>query len=551
MGLLNGVDRVYYEGEDLGNYQFTSLDDIISQFQIAYVGEDKIISKIKRADVAFHAQRALQELSFDTLKSVKAHEIVLPPTLSMILPRDYVNYTRVSTVDSSGIKHPLYPTKDTSNPFSVKQKGTGAYSFDNSGELVRNHTFDESIDGTWEHTPASPAPSAVWTNASEQELQQHFARYKYDKIGTQSGDTTFPWNDLQAGKLNFESYPHKAFGGTAAGWAREYGAWQKIDVSNLFFIDLEVNGQSAAQIKDNVDIACDFGELRVGLSSVDPEEIAISQGTLARNSLPKNVRLATGSGAGNFSMHRAENYDLGYLEWNDGTSSWKHLRDVDVSEYDYIWVWVQSFSPWTPYSITEFTTEPGDDPGVPNSSVFGNSGSVNRVGAVKINSAEPDNMLREANADRSSTARNNYNSSTPSENNNDNYEDDTYWPSNGSRYGIDTTRAQVNGSFYVDNRMGKINFSSNISGKTVILDYISDSLGTDEEMQVHKFAEEAMYKCIAYAILSTRANTQEYIIQRFKKERFAAMRTAKLRMSNIKIEELTQILRGKSKWIKH
>ena len=290
MGLLNGVDRVYYEGEDLGNYQFTSLDDIISQFQIAYVGEDKIISKIKRADVAFHAQRALQELSFDTLKSVKAQEIVLPPTLSMILPRDYVNYTKVSTVDSAGIKHPLYPTKDTSNPFSVKQKGTGAYSFDNSGELVKNHTFDQSINGTWEYTPASPAASASWTNASEQDaLQQYFARYKYDKIGTQSGDTTFPWNDLQAGKLNFESYPHKKFGGTAAGWAREYGAWQKIDVSNLFFIDLEVNGQSAAQIKDNVDIACDFGELRVGLSSVDPEEVAISQGTVARNSLPKTL----------------------------------------------------------------------------------------------------------------------------------------------------------------------------------------------------------------------------------------------------------------------
>ena len=59
----------------------------------------------------------------------------------------------------------------------------------------------------------------------------------------------------------------------------------------------------------------------------------------------------------------------------------------------------------------------------------------------------------------------------------------------------------------------------------MILDYISDSLGTDEEMQVHKFAEEAMYKCIAYAILST-ANIQEYIVQRFKKERFAAIRTS-------------------------
>ena len=30
-----------------------------------------------------------------------------------------------------------------------------------------------------------------------------------------------------------------------------------------------------------------------------------------------------------------------------------------------------------------------------------------------------------------------------------------------------------------------------------------------------------------------------------------AIRNAKLRLSNIKLEEITQILRGKSKWIKH
>ena len=81
--------------------------------------------------------------------------------------------------------------------------------------------------------------------------------------------------------------------------------------------------------------------------------------------------------------------------------------------------------------------------------------------------------------------------------------------------------------------------------------YISDSLGTDAEMQVHKFAEEAMYKHIAHAILSTRANTPEYMINRFKKERFAETRKAKLRLSNIKLEEITQVLRGKSKQIKH
>ena len=70
-------------------------------------------------------------------------------------------------------------------------------------------------------------------------------------------------------------------------------------------------------------------------------------------------------------------------------------------------------------------------------------------------------------------------------------------------------------------------------------------------MIVHKFAEEAMYKCIAYAIMSTRANVQEYIVNRFRKEKFAAVRKAKLRLSNLKLEELTQILRGKSKQIKH
>ena len=145
----------------------------------------------------------------------------------------------------------------------------------------------------------------------------------------------------------------------------------------------------------------------------------------------------------------------------------------------------------------------------------------------------------------------NYKSTIPSENNNDDYENETYWPSSGQRYGLDPQHSQTNGSFYIDCVSGKIHFSSNISGEVVILDYISDSLGTDNEMQVHKFAEEAMYKWILYSILSTRANVQEYIVRRYKKEKFAATRTAKLRLSNLKLEELTQILRGKSKQIKH
>ena len=138
MGLLdNTTPQEYYDGNDFGNYQFTSLDDIINYFQIAYVGEGKIIQKIKRADIAFHAQRALQELSFDTLKSFKAQEIIVPATLQITLPQDYINYTKISTVDSAGIKHVLYPTNKTSNPSSAPlQDDNGDFVLQAVGDLV-------------------------------------------------------------------------------------------------------------------------------------------------------------------------------------------------------------------------------------------------------------------------------------------------------------------------------------------------------------------------------------------------------------------------------
>ena len=135
--LLNQTQQDYYNGNDHGNYQFVSLDDIINQFVVAYVGEDKIISKVKRTDVAFHAQRALAELSFDTFKSCKAQEITVPASLQMTLPQDYVNYTKISWVDSSGIKHLLYPTSKTSNPSPlILQDSVGDYTLAATGTLV-------------------------------------------------------------------------------------------------------------------------------------------------------------------------------------------------------------------------------------------------------------------------------------------------------------------------------------------------------------------------------------------------------------------------------
>jgi hypothetical protein len=64
-------------------------------------------------------------------------------------------------------------------------------------------------------------------------------------------------------------------------------------------------------------------------------------------------------------------------------------------------------------------------------------------------------------------------------------------------------------------------------------------------------AEEAMYMHIAYSILASRSGVQEYVVQRFKRDRSAKLRNTKIRLSNMKLGEMIQNMRGKSKWIKH
>jgi hypothetical protein len=46
-----------------GSYSYISLTDVINNFMVAYVGMDKLIPRVKRSDVMFHAKRGLQEFS--------------------------------------------------------------------------------------------------------------------------------------------------------------------------------------------------------------------------------------------------------------------------------------------------------------------------------------------------------------------------------------------------------------------------------------------------------------------------------------------------------
>ena len=120
----------------------------------------------------------------------------------------------------------------------------------------------------------------------------------------------------------------------------------------------------------------------------------------------------------------------------------------------------------------------------------------------------------------------------------------------GQRYGQDPVTSQSNGWFKINEREGTFSFTSNLANKLILLQYISDGNAYDLDARIPKMAEEALYAHIIHAILATSANTQEYIVQRFKRERSSKLRNAKIRLSNIKISEITQVMRGKSKWLK-
>jgi len=282
-----------------GSYEYTRLSDVIDNFLIAYVGAGKLITSVKRSDVVFHARRGLQEFSYDTLKSIKSSELTVPPSLSLTIPQDYVNYVGLGWVDGLGVLHPMYPTNNLNqSPYRTPAQ-------DDLGNPIQDSN-DSNTEGTSQM-------DATWASTNPRLISGGFT------------------NDVQGANV------------------------------------------------------------------------------------------------------------------------------LNRSVYD---------------------------------------------GAL------------------------------------------------GQRYGQDPVTSQSNGWFKINEREGTFSFTSNLANKLILLQYISDGNAYDLDARIPKMAEEALYAHIIHAILATSANTQEYIVQRFKRERSSKLRNAKIRLSNIKISEITQVMRGKSKWLK-
>jgi len=480
MALIDKTAREYYEGVDgiqnngvnnYGEYQFISLDTIINQFLIAYVGEDNIIPKVKRTTVQFHAQRALQELSFDTLKSIKSFEMDVPPSLKLPLPQDYVHYTKLSWIDAAGIKRPMQPALKTSNPVSYQQNSDGSFKFETNSYIRKTEGGGNEI-----------------------------VTYTYTTVTNEDGNPIDP--EVTMTTTTTPIIP-------ASNQYEEYGITQS---------GLQTSKDGTGDVK-SINLLPKFAkETRVAITN---------------SSGYNNKEISYGPGSA--------------MQMNFYTSG----HDIEVG--------MTIFGPGIPPNTTVKTVGDSTSVNYPGMGITMTNPVYEQWlldGSASIKNGYPydTQILGEevifVDLNTQSDTWSKFKSHTPSTTTDD-YEDQSDWVNTGERYGIEPQHAQNNGSYYIDSNTGLIHFGSFASGKTIVLDYLSDSLGTDEEMKVHKFAEEAMYKSIAYAIMSTRANVQEYIVRRFQKDKFAAVRKAKLRLSNLKLEELTQILRGKSKQIKH
>ena len=284
--------------KNYGSYAYTKLNDIINNFIVAYVGAGKLIPSAKRTDIIFHAKRAMQEFSYDTLRSVNSQELTIPHSLSLPIPQDYVNYVSMHWIDDQGVKHVMTPTSMTTNPGAIPLQS------DNGQPMQDN--FGDNVDGT-----------------------------------------------------------------------------------------------------------------------------SITEDRWSNNAL----------------KNRREIIDNGDFSW-----------DLLYGEQSY---------------------------GV------------------------------------------------------------------GQLYGLDPQNANINGYFTINDREGKFSFSSDLVNRIIILEYISDGLSTGMDTRVPKLAEEAMYAYISHAIIASRINQPEYVVNRLKREKSAKLRNAKLRLSNIKLNEFVQVMRGKSKWLKH
>lgn len=132
----------YYQNEDVwGNYQYLTLSQLVDNFMLNYVGDDKLLSNVKRYNVLFNMKRGVRELNYDASREVKALELELNDSLLLTLPNDFVGIVRVSYVGQDGLLYVLSRDSRTAIGKAYLQDNEFNILFDENGyPLEANET---------------------------------------------------------------------------------------------------------------------------------------------------------------------------------------------------------------------------------------------------------------------------------------------------------------------------------------------------------------------------------------------------------------------------
>lgn len=132
----------YYQNEgnvpediNHGSYQYVSLADIINNFMMFYVGDNKAVDNVKKYDARFHAKQIIKKLNYDAFKSMKVLEIDIGSDLKAVFPHDYVDYVRVS-LNSNGVLRPLSENNGPFSALAYLKDNNDELTFDNNGEVL-------------------------------------------------------------------------------------------------------------------------------------------------------------------------------------------------------------------------------------------------------------------------------------------------------------------------------------------------------------------------------------------------------------------------------
>ena len=198
------------ENANWGSYQYVSLEDIVNNFMLMYVGNNELLNNVERYQALFHAKRAIQELNYDAFKEIKILELDVCTSLRFVLPPDYVNYVRISLY-KDGILYPLTENIQTNWASSYLQDNDCKVLFDQDGNVLQaefSQLDAERMAGTKKSiylNPASPYDGRFGWNVDGCWYFDYGVGARFG-LNTETANSNPTYKiDKKAGVINFSS----------------------------------------------------------------------------------------------------------------------------------------------------------------------------------------------------------------------------------------------------------------------------------------------------------------------------------------------------------